>query len=195
MALVAQVIERAGLDHLGAESSVVIMAVRAFQLPFPDGMMGGFILLHPDGPMADVAEVGLGGLQILPGSRVDGVAVVAGNVGTLVLAQVPEGEIAPFPVAGKALGRLGLGVGDSFAEDEDPNPPFAAFFHVGCPRPMAGFACIIVGRAVGDGFFGVGGHHICFEMILMAGLTDFRSDIATRLPPCLLRRRASAEEE
>jgi hypothetical protein len=45
---------------------------------------------------------------------------------------------------------------------------------VGCPRPMAGFAGVIVGRAVGDALFGVGGHHIGFEMVLVAPLADFR---------------------
>jgi hypothetical protein len=39
MTLVAQVIERTGLDHPGPEPAMVVMAVRAFQLPFPDGMM------------------------------------------------------------------------------------------------------------------------------------------------------------
>jgi len=91
MALVAQFIETAAFDHFRPESAVMIMAIGAFQLSFADGMMRGLILLSADRPMTDIAEVGLLGLQVLPGSRMDGMAVVAGYVGDLVLGHVPEG--------------------------------------------------------------------------------------------------------
>jgi hypothetical protein len=82
----------------------MVMAVRAFQFAFPDGMVRSPILLRPDGPVADVTEVRLRSLQIFPGSRVNGMAVVTGNIGNLMLGQVPEGEVSGFSMAGKAFG-------------------------------------------------------------------------------------------
>jgi len=86
MALIAQIVEGVRLDHLGAESPVVIVAVRALQFPFANWMVGLLVLLRPDGAVTDVAEVGLGSFQIFPGPRMHGVTVVAGNIGDLVLA-------------------------------------------------------------------------------------------------------------
>jgi len=86
MAAVAEIIERFALDHPGAESAVVVMAVRAFQLPLAYRMVGSFVLLHPDRSVANVAKVGLGSLEVLPSPRVHRVAVVAGDVGALMLA-------------------------------------------------------------------------------------------------------------
>jgi len=80
MALIAELIGGAGFDHVFSEPAVMVVAVRALHFPFADRMVGLFVLLRPDGPVADVAEIRLGGFQILPGSGMDGVAAVAGNI-------------------------------------------------------------------------------------------------------------------
>jgi hypothetical protein len=45
VALIAEFVERIGLDHLRSKPAMVVVAIRAFQLSFSDGMVGGFILL------------------------------------------------------------------------------------------------------------------------------------------------------
>ena len=85
----------------------------------------------------------------------DGVAVIAGNPFDLMLGQVPEGEIFLFAMAGKTFRRLGLGVGESFAEDEDAHTSLTAFFHMGRSWAMAGFAVFLVGRAARDALLGM----------------------------------------
>jgi len=182
MALIAQIVEGIRLDHLGAESPVVIVAVRALQFPFANRMVGLLVLLRPDGAVADVAEVGLGGFQIFSGPRMHGVTVIAGNIEDFVLAQIPEGEIPGVSMAGKTLGGLGFGVGDFLTEDENPHPFLPAFFHMGGARAVAGLAGILSCRAVGDPLFGVGGLQITLIVIIMASLADLRPDDALAAP-------------
>jgi len=182
MALVAQIVKGIRFDHPGAESAVVIMAVRAFQFPFANRVVGLFILLGPDRAVADIAEVGLGGFQIFPGPGMHGVAVVAGNIGNFVLAQIPEGEIPGVSMAGKALGGLGFGIGDFLAEDENPHPFLSAFLHMGGARTMAGLAGILAGRTVRDPLLGVGGLQVTLVVIFMASFADLRPDDALASP-------------
>jgi len=120
-------------------------------------MVRSSVLLHPDGAMADVAEVGFGGFQIFAGSGMNGMAVIAGDVCSRVFVHVPEGKFPELAVTGKAFGGLRLGIRDSFAEDENADAPFAAFLHMGRTRAVAAFAGVTIGRAAKDCFFGVGG--------------------------------------
>ena len=82
-------------------------------------------------------------------------AVIAGNPLDFVPGQVPEGQVFLIAMAGEALGRLGLGIGEFLAEDEDAHSPLTALFHVGGSGTMTGLAILFVGRAAGDGFFGM----------------------------------------
>jgi hypothetical protein len=91
MAPVAEFVDGFGFHHLGPEPAMVVMTVRAFHPSFPDGVMGLFIFLGPDGAVADVAEFGLRGLQIPPGHGVNGVAVIAGNPNRSMLGHIPKG--------------------------------------------------------------------------------------------------------
>ena len=182
MALVAQIVKGIRFDHPGAESAVVIMAVRAFQFPFANRVVGLFILLGPDRAVADIAEVGLGGFQIFPGSGMHGVAVVTGNIGDLVLAQIPEGEVPRVSMAGKTLCGLGFGVRDSLAEDENPHPFLPALLHMGGARAVAGLAGVLSCGAAGDSLFGVGGLQITLIVIIMASFADLRPDDALAAP-------------
>ncbi len=104
--------------------------------------------------------------------------VIAGNPLDLVPGHVPEGQIFLLAMAGQTLGRLGLGVGEFFAEDEDAHAPLTAFLHVGRSRTVTGLAAFLVGRATGDAFLGMGRHHVGVEAVLMTSFADFRSDRA-----------------
>jgi hypothetical protein len=194
VALVTEFIHGICFELGGAKASVLFVTTRAFQFSFADGMMGGPVLLGPYALVAEIAEVWLGGLQILPGTGMNGVAVVAGNPLILMLGHVPKGQVLLLAMTGKAFGGFGLGVGDSLAEDEDAHASLTALFHVGCARTMAGFAPFFVFRASGDGFFGMGRNHVGLEAVLMAPFADFRSHGAVASAR-LLRRQASPEDE
>ena len=62
MALIAKFIDGIPFELGGAKTSVVFVAVGAFNLSFPDRMVGGPVLLSPYVLMAEVAEVRLRGL-------------------------------------------------------------------------------------------------------------------------------------
>ncbi len=62
VAVVTQFVNRIRLDLSRTEAPVVLVAIGAPDLSLPYGMMGGPILLGPDGLMTEIAEVGLGGL-------------------------------------------------------------------------------------------------------------------------------------
>ena len=138
--------------------------------------MGSPILLGSYALVAEIAEVWLGSLQIFPGSGMDGMAVIAGNPFVFVPGHVPEGQVSLFAMTGKAFGRLGLGIGEFFAENEDAHTSLAAFLHVSRPRAMAGLAAILAGRATGNTFFGVRGEHVGFEVVLVAARADLHPD-------------------
>ncbi len=101
--------------------------------------------------------------------------IVARHTFGLVLGQVPEGEVPLFGMAGEAFRRLGFGIGQPLAEDKDPNSSLAALLHVSRTRAVTGLTTLLVGRAPGNAFFRVGGHHICLVPVLVASFTDFRS--------------------
>ena len=105
----------------------------------------------------------------------DGVAVIAGEALNLMLGQIPKRLIFLFAVAGEAFGRLGLGVGEFLAEDENPHASLTALFHMGRSRAMAGLAIFLAGRAAGDGLFGMSRHHVGVITVLMAAFADFYS--------------------
>lgn len=62
MALVTKFVDRIPLELGGAKTSMVFVAIRAFDLPLSDRMVGGPILLGPYAFMAEIAEVWLRGL-------------------------------------------------------------------------------------------------------------------------------------
>jgi hypothetical protein len=194
MALVTEFIHGICLDLGGAKASVMFVTTRAFQFSFADGMVGGLVLLGPYALVAEIAEVWLGGLQILPGTGMNGVAVVAGNPLILMLGHVPKGQVLLLAMTDKAFGGFGLGVGDSLAEDENAHASLTALFHMGRARTMAGFAPFFVFGASGDGFFGMGRNHVGLEAVLMAAFADFRSHGAVASAR-LLRRQAFPEDE
>ena len=193
MALVAKFIDRIRLEQRGAKTSVVFVAIRALQFSFPDRMMGSPILLGSDALVAEIAEVWLRSLQIFPGSGMDGMAVIAGNPFVFVPGHVPEGQVSLFAMTGKAFGRLGLGIGEFFAENEDAHASLAAFLHMSRSRAMAGLAAILAGRATGNAFFGMSGDHEGFEMVLVTALADLRSHDS--LASCRFPRNQSSPEE
>lgn len=182
MALVAELVHRIGLEEVGAEPAVMLMAVGAFHLPFPDRMVGGPIFLSPYPLMTEITEVRLGSLQIFPGAGMDGMAVVAGNPFGLVPGQVPEGEVSLLAVAGEAFGRFGSGVGEPFAENKDSDPAFAALLHMGGAGAMTGFAAFLVRRRAGQALLGVGGEQVGLKPVLMASLTNLRPDVPPLSP-------------
>ena len=55
MALVTEFVDRTRLDLSGAKTPVVFVAIRALQLPFPDGVVGSPVLLGADALMAEIA--------------------------------------------------------------------------------------------------------------------------------------------
>jgi hypothetical protein len=174
MALVTELIDGIPFELGGTEPSVVLVAPRAFQLAFPDGMVGSPVLLGPDILVAGIAEVRFRGLQILPGAGMNGMAVVAGEPLGLVPGHVPKGKVFLLAMAGETFGGFGPGIGDSLAEDEDAHAPLTALLHVGCARAMAGFASLFVFRAPGNGLFGMSRHHVGLEAVLVAPLADLR---------------------
>ncbi len=62
MALVAKFIDRIPLKLGRAKTSMVLVAIRAFDLSLPDRMVGSPILLGPLAFVAEIAEVWLRGL-------------------------------------------------------------------------------------------------------------------------------------
>jgi hypothetical protein len=155
MALIAEFVYLMRLDHLWPKTPVMIMAVRTFYFSFSDGVVGLLIFLRPYGPMADITKVRLRGFQILPGTGMNGMAVVTRDTCGFVLAQVPEGQLFEFFMASQAFGGLQPSLLNPFAEDKYAHPLFAAFFHVGRSGAMAGLAIFLGSRAAGDAFFGV----------------------------------------
>jgi hypothetical protein len=182
MAFVTELIYPIGLDHLWPKTSVMIMAVRTFYFSFSYGVVGLLIFLRPYGPMADITEVRLRGFQILPCTGMNGMAVITRDACGFVLAQVPEGQVSKFFMAGEAFGGLQPSLRNPFAEDKYAYPLFTAFFHVGCPGPMARLTRVFVSRAVWDLFFGVRGHGIGGVAILMTPFADLHADKAITPP-------------
>jgi hypothetical protein len=62
VALITEFVDGIPLEQGGAETSMVLVAVRAFDLSFPNRMVGGPALLSPYVLMAEIAEVWLRGL-------------------------------------------------------------------------------------------------------------------------------------
>ena len=62
VAPVAEFVDGVAFHHLGPESAMMVVAVRAFHPSFPDGVMGLLVFLGSDCAVADVAEFGLKGL-------------------------------------------------------------------------------------------------------------------------------------
>jgi hypothetical protein len=62
MTLITKFIDAVPLEQSRAKTSMVFVAIRAFQLSFPDRMVGSPILLGPNALVAEIAEVWLGGL-------------------------------------------------------------------------------------------------------------------------------------
>ena len=62
MALITKFIDRIPLEQGGAKTSMVLVAIRAFNFSFPDRMVGGPTLLSPYALMTEIAEVWLWGL-------------------------------------------------------------------------------------------------------------------------------------
>jgi hypothetical protein len=62
MTLITELIDAVPLEQGWAKTSMVFVAIRAFQLSFPDRMVGGPILLGSNALVAEIAEVWLGGL-------------------------------------------------------------------------------------------------------------------------------------
>jgi hypothetical protein len=96
MALVTEIVYRISPQHcFHIRCTHRIMAVRAFYSAFSDWMVGLFIGLSPYSLVASEAEVRLSDFQhTLPRpSRMDGVAVHAGNIHRFMFAQIPEWHI------------------------------------------------------------------------------------------------------
>jgi hypothetical protein len=62
MTLITEFIDAVPFEQGRAKTSMVFVAIRAFQLSFPDWMVGSLILLRPNALVAEIAEVWLGGL-------------------------------------------------------------------------------------------------------------------------------------
>jgi hypothetical protein len=86
VALVTQIIDRIRLDHFGTKSAVMVVAIRTFHFSFTNWMVGLLALLCPYRAVAYIAEVGLTGFQIFWCSRVNRVAIVAGDIRDFMLA-------------------------------------------------------------------------------------------------------------
>jgi hypothetical protein len=179
---VAEFVDGVAFHHLGPETAVMVMAVRAFHSPFPDRVMGLLVFLGADCAVADVAELGLKGLEVFPGHGVNGMAVVAGNSHRSMLGHIPEGQVSGLAMAGETAVRFFLGIGDFFAEDEDAHAFFTAFFHVGASGPMAGFTGISVDRAIGELFVAVNRLSVTVVVILVATLADLGAHNAVASP-------------
>ncbi len=102
MALVTEFIDRIRPDHLRPQTAVGIVAIETFDPSLPDGMMGLFIRLGPNVLVAREAQLGFSALQGLPRSFVNGMALIAGDIGRLMPADIPEGRTLRFLVAGEA---------------------------------------------------------------------------------------------
>ncbi len=91
VALVTELINGISLDLDGAETSMLFVAIRALDFSLSDRMVGGPASLCSCALVAEIAEVWLRGLQVLPGSGMNSMAVIAGKPFNLVPGQVPEG--------------------------------------------------------------------------------------------------------
>jgi hypothetical protein len=112
----------------------------------------------------------------------NGMTVVAGDTLDIMSGQIPENQVLMFPVAFKAFGRFLFGVGEPFAEDENTHASLPALLHVGGSRSVTGLTTLVVGRAVGDGFSGMGGDYVGVVPVFMAPFADFRAHGAVARP-------------
>jgi hypothetical protein len=92
MARVAKLIHIISPGHLRPESAMLIMTLGALHKSFFQGVMGLPVLLGADVLVTVIAERWFLGLQIFPLSRMDTVAIVAGNIADFVPTQIPEGN-------------------------------------------------------------------------------------------------------
>ena len=109
MALVAEVINRVGLQAFFAKRSMRIMTTRAGNLAFFNGVMGlpaGFSL---DIFVAGKAQLGLGHLQVFRQAGMAGMTTTAGKASGSVLAGFPEGHMLAAAVTAETLGLKFLG--------------------------------------------------------------------------------------
>ena len=75
-------------------------------------------------------------------------------------------------MAGETAVRFFPGIGDFFAEDEDADALFTAFFHMRASGPVAGFAGIPVDRAVGELLVAVNRLGEAVVVVLVATFAD-----------------------
>lgn len=92
MAFVAQIVDGAAFDEFIPKAAVMIMAIRAFYFTFFDGVMRLLGNLAANAPMAGKTKFRLRRLQIHLFPRMNRMAVVTGDTGSLMSAHIPMGE-------------------------------------------------------------------------------------------------------
>ncbi len=193
MAAGAQRVDRLALDHRLAQRAVGIVAVGALDLAFDDRVMrrlsdlrddffvagrAGFILqLLRRGHVGADRRTGL--LQNI--AAMDAVTVAAGDVVLLVLAGVPEGEIAVVFMAGQA-GCSSVFGGNGFrARVNDPaDAPAAARLYVRSAIAMTRRALTGIGRAFQIALLAVNRSSIAVDLVFMTALANLRPRGAAR---------------
>jgi len=182
VALVAEFVCGIRRDHLGLESAMDIMAIRAFHFSFPDRVVRLPVLLGPDALMTDKAKIRLPCLKIFGGPRMDCVTVVTGNPCRPVPSHVPRIDARSFTVAGETSRRFLFRIGQFLAEDEDPRASGPHFFQMGGSGAVAAFTVVLVGRGVGNCFFRMDGSCVAFVMLRMTGLAGGNTHGAVTAP-------------
>jgi hypothetical protein len=139
-------------------------------------MMGLFICLSPDIPMAIEAKVRLGSHQQLFHSLVNGMAAIARVACKFVPVHIPERNRLRFFVAGHA--SCGLFPRAHFlAKANNGHASAPAFFNMLSPGTVAGFAPFPICGIPGNCLFAMNRFYKTFVICLMAILAGFRPRI------------------
>jgi hypothetical protein len=139
-------------------------------------MMGLFIYLSPDIPMAIEAKVRLGGHQQLLHSLVDGMAAITRVACRFVSIHIPERQPLRFFMAGHAFCRLFQGA-HFLAKANNGHASASAFFYVLSAGAMARFTSLSISGIPRHCLFPVNGFHKGIVIALMATLAGFRPRI------------------
>jgi hypothetical protein len=168
MAGVAQFVDYIGFDHLRAEPPVLVVAVDAGDAPLFHRVVGLFIPLGPYDPVAAPAKIGEGVLEVFGAAGVNAVAAVAGDILPAVAPHIPGCQGSGLLMASETAPRFLTCIRYSLLERENTNAFFAFMFHVGRPRPVAGLAAVMSGRAARHRLLAVDRGSIAFVSIGMA---------------------------
>jgi hypothetical protein len=106
MTFVTKVRDRIGPYHLGSKPAMRRVTIGAFNFALPDGMVRLFVHLAPHTFVTCQAQIGLTHFESVDGTLVDGVAIDAGDVISLVSPRIEQGDFFGVLMTGETDPRF-----------------------------------------------------------------------------------------